>query len=102
MSRKKLLILLAALLLKVTSSPAQSRPSPALRPATSTDYQEVRVPVPRAVSLLTDVAKVLLSREPGKVQALIDKRRARSEKGDQSLTISIPKNKVTQNLGLVE
>jgi hypothetical protein len=60
--------------------------------------------VPRAVSLITDVAKVLLSRETNKdkFQDLVDRRRARSEKQDQSVIITIPKNKLTQTLGLVD
>ena len=62
------------------------------------------MPVPRAVTLITDVAKVLLSRDEkkDKVQTLIDKRRARSAKGDQNLTITIPKNALTRTLGLVD
>lgn len=104
MSSKKLPVLLAALLLKVTSSVAQNSPAPALPPPVDPDYQAVSVPVPRAVTLITDVAKVLLSREEkqDKMQTLINKRRARSEKGDQSLTITIPKNAFTRTLGLVD
>ena len=104
MSGKKLPVLLAALLLKVTHSVAQSSPVPAAPPPATPDYQEVSVPVPRAVTLVTDVAKVMLSRDDrqNKVQTLIDKRRARSEKGDQSLTITIPRNVFTRTLGLVD
>ena len=104
MSSKKLPVLLAALLLKVTSSLAQSSPIPAVPPPLGPDYPEVSVPVPRAVTLITDVAKVLLSRDDkqDKVQTLIDKRRARSEKRDQTLTITIPKNAFTRTLGLVD
>ena len=62
------------------------------------------MPVPRAVSLVTDVMRVLLFRneDTNKVQALIDRRRARSEKRDQSLSVSIPRTKLTKALGLVE
>jgi hypothetical protein len=106
MSSRKLPVLLAALLLRVTSSLAQGAPAPAATPASrpDPDYQEVSVPVPRAVSLITDVAKVLLSRETNKdkFQDLVDRRRARSEKQDQSVIITIPKNKLTQTLGLVD
>lgn len=104
MSSKKLPILLAALLLKVTSSLAQSGTTPAVPPPLDPDYQEVSVPVPRAVTLITDVAKVLLSRDDkqDKVQTLINKRRTRSEKRDQNLTITVPKNAFTRTLGLVD
>ncbi|WP_046243242.1 hypothetical protein [Hymenobacter terrenus] len=102
MSRKKLAGLLGALLLNASSGLAQSQPAP---PAADPNYQQVSIPVPRAVSLIADVAKVLFSRDEAgkdKIQALIDRRRARSAKGDQNLNLSIPKNKVTRTLGLVE
>lgn len=101
MSTKKLVVLLAALLLKAASSKAQTTQPP----PSNSDYQQVSVPVPRAVSLLSDVASVLLTRDPdgkGKVQALLDRRKERSEKRDQSLRLSIPKNGLTRTLGLVE
>jgi len=102
MSSQKLPILLTALLLRAVSSAAQTHAPPVPPPAPG--YAQVSVPVPRAVSLVVDVAKVLFSRESGtdKVQALIDRRRTRSERRDQSLSISIPKNKLTRTLGLVE
>ena len=101
MSTKKLVVLLAALLLKAASSKAQTTQPP----PSNSDYQQVSVPVPRAVSLLSDVASVLFTRDPdgkGKVQALLDRRKERSEKRDQSLRLSIPKNGLTRTLGLVE
>ncbi|OGX83245.1 hypothetical protein [Hymenobacter glacialis] len=83
---------------------AQSAPKPAIPSRSDPGYQEVSVPVPRAVTLVTDVARVLFSRDDSqdKVQTLIDKRRARSEKGDQSLTVTIPRNVFTRTLGLVD
>ncbi|MBJ6108213.1 hypothetical protein JAO73_04275 [Hymenobacter sp. BT523] len=105
MSRKKLPLLLVALACKVSSSMAQSQPTPARQPAPDPDYQELTVPVPRAVSLVTDVAAALFSRSPegkNKVQDIVDRRRKRSETGDQSLKVSIPKNGLTRTLGLVE
>src|SRR5688572_13592388 len=104
MSSKKLPVLLAALLLKVTSSLAQGTPAPATPPPPDPDYQQVSVPVPRAVSLISDVAIVLFSRDTNKdkVQDLVDRRRARSEKRDQSLLITVPRNKLTRTLGLVD
>ena len=100
MPRKKPFFLLAALLFKAGSGLAQSPPPPAPDPG----YQQVSVAVPRAIMLLTDVAKVLFSREAGqdKVQALIERRRARAEKREQGLTISVPKNRLTRTLGLVD
>lgn len=103
---KKLPFLLAALLLKAASGSAQSQSAPPSPPVSDPDpdYEQVSVPVPRAVSLLTDVAKVLLSRDDSqnKVQTLVDRRRARSAKRDQSITISVPRNILTRTLGLVE
>lgn len=102
MSSQKLPILLTALLLRAVSSAAQTHAPPSPMPAPG--YEEVSVPVPRAVSLVVDVAKVLFSRESSadKVQTLIDRRRTRSERRDQSLSISVPKNKLTRTLGLVK
>ena len=102
MSSRKLPILLTLLLLWAASSAAQSVAPPAPPPAPA--YEQVSVPVPRAVSLVVDVARVLFSRETSadKVQALIDRRRTRSERRDQSLTIPVPKNRLTRTLGLVE
>jgi hypothetical protein len=102
MSAKKLSVLLVALLLKAASGKAQTTNPPSPR---DPDYQQVSVPVPRAVSLVSDVASVLLSRDDdgkGKVQALLDRRKARSEKRDQSVRFSIPKNGLTRTLGLVD
>ena len=104
MSSKKLSVLLIALLLKAASSRAQgtSAPTPAPR---EPDYQQVSVPVPRAVSLLTDVASVLFSHDAdgkSKVDALVERRRARSEKREQSIDFSVPRNKLTRTLGLVD
>lgn len=104
MLRKVLPILLAALLLKAPRCLAQSQSAPVPSSTRDSDYEQVSVPVPRAVTLITDVARVLLSREDtqDKVQMLIDRRRARSEKRNQSLVINIPKNRLTRSLGLVE
>ena len=104
MSRKMLPVLLTALLLKGPGCLAQSQTAPVPKAPRAADYEQVSVPLPRAVTLLTDVARVLLSRDEGsnKVQALIDRRRARSEKRDQSLILSVPRNKLTRGLGLVD
>ena len=104
MSRKMLPVLLTALLLKGPCCLAQTQTAPVPPAPRAADYERVSVPLPRAVTLLTDVARVLLSRDEGqnKVQALIDRRRARSEKRDQSLILSVPRNKLTRGLGLVD
>lgn len=105
MPSKKLPVLLVALLLKAASSAAQSAATPVQPPPPNPDYQEVSMPVPRAVSLVTDVVRVLFSHDDegrDKVQALIARRRARSEKRDQNLNISVPRNKLTRILGLVD
>lgn len=104
MSGKKLPPLLVALLLKAAGSLAQSASPPAAPAPADPGYEQVSVEVPRAVTLITDVARVLFSRDDSKskVQALIDRRRARSEKRDQTLTVTVPKNKITRTLGLVE
>lgn len=100
--RQKLFVLLIALLCKGVSGRAQSRPVPSAPPDST--QQQVVVPVPRAVSLLIDVATVLFTRDTdkNKLQTLIDRRRARAEKGDQNLRITVPKNQLTRTLGLVE
>ena len=105
MSSQKLPILLTALLFGAASAAAQTHAPSAPAPAPpDPDYQQGSVPVPRAVSLVADVTKVLFSRETAadKLQALMDRRRTRSERSDQSLTISVPKNKLTRTLRLVE
>lgn len=104
MSLRKLPFLLPFLLLRASGALAQApAPAPA-PPAPTPGYEQVSVPVPRAVSLIADAVGVLFSRngEENKVQALIDRRRERSKKGDQSLNFTIPKNKLTRTLGLVE
>ena len=103
MPSQKLPILLTALLFRTASAAAQT-PAPRTPPPPDPGYQQVSVPVPRAVSLVVDVTKVLFSRETAadKLQALMDRRRSRSERRDQSLTIPVPKNKLTRTLGLVE
>jgi len=105
MPSTKLPILLVALLLKAASCAAQSPAAPVPPPPPNPDYQEISVPVPRAVSLVTDVVRVLFSRDDAgtdKVQALIARRRARSEKRDQNLNINVPRNRLTRTLGLVD
>ena len=101
MSSKKLSVLVIALLLKAAIGRAQNASPPPPTP----DYQQISVPVPRAVSLLTDVASALFTRDPDgkdKVQVLLDRRRERSIKNDQSFNFSLPKNRLTRILGLVE
>ena len=104
MLRKMPPVLLTVLLLKGPCCLAQSQTAPGPTAPRAPDYERVSVPLPRAVTLLTDVARVLLARDEGqdKVQALIDRRRARSEKRDQNLVISVPRNKLTRSLGLVD
>lgn len=100
---RKLLALLTAFLLKAGSSLAQTAPTPLAPPPVASE-QQVRVSVPRAVSLLADVVVVLVSRTEGqdKVQTLVDRRRERSKKGLQTISFSVPKNKLTRVLGLTE
>lgn len=104
MPRTKRLFLLIALLLKGASSLAQSQSAPVPAAPRAPEYEQVSVPVPRAVTLVADVARILLGRDvgPDKVQALIERRHARSEKREQSLTIRVPRNRLTRGLGLVE
>lgn len=101
MSRKKLPVLLAATLLKVTASLGQVAPA---TPPPAANEQQVSVPVPRAVSLLADVVGVLVSRNEGqdKVQTLLERRRERSKKGPQTIDFSVPKNRLTRALGLAD
>lgn len=104
MSRKKLPVLLAATLLKVSASLGQTAPAaPTPAPPTANE-QQVSVPVPRAMSLLADVVGVLVSRNEGqdKVQTLLERRRERSKKGAQTIDFSVPKNRLTRALGLAD
>ena len=64
MLRKVLPILLAALLLKAPRCLAQSQSAPVPPSTRDSDYEQVSVPVPRAVTLITDVVRVLPAREP--------------------------------------
>ena len=104
MSRKKLPVLLAALLLKVTAGQGQTAPATPPPPPAAATQQQVSVPVPRAVSLLADVVGVLVSRNEGqdKVQTLLERRRERTKKGPQTIDFSVPKNKLTRALGLTD
>ena len=104
MSRKKLPVLLAATLLKVTASLGQTAPATPIPPPAAAKEQQVSVPVPRAVSLLADVVGVLVSRNEGqdKVQTLLERRRERKRKGPQTIDFSVPKNGLTRALGLAD
>ena len=101
MARKKLPVLLAALLLKTMASSAQTAPA---TPPSAANEQQVSVPVPRALSLLADVVGVLVSRNEGqdKVQTLIERRRERSKKGPQTVDFSVPRNRLTRVLDLAD
>ncbi|WP_201986601.1 hypothetical protein [Hymenobacter rubidus] len=92
------------MLLKAANSLAQSQPAPAPHFLVEPDYQRMSVTVPRAVTLLADVASALFSHDDadkGKLQALLGRRRERSKTGNQNLTFTVPKNAVTRTLGLV-
>ena len=101
---KKPAALLVVLLLQGNGTRAQAPAGSPPPPQAEPSYQRVSVPVPRAVTLATDVLRVLLAPDDGsnKVQALIDRRRARSKKGEQSLVFRVPNNGLTRGLGLVE
>ena len=103
MPSKKLPVLLAALLCQAGSGLAQTAapppPTPPARPVA------VNVPVPRAMILLSDCAQVLLSRDDtgkGKIQTLLDRRRARSARREEGVTVTLPNNIITRTLGLAE
>ena len=104
MSRKKLSVLLAALLLKATASLGQTVPAAPPPPPPVPNEQQVSVPVPRALSLLADVVSVLVSRNEGqdKVQTLLERRRERNRKGPQTIDFNVPSNKLTRTLGLAD
>ncbi|MDQ2769655.1 MAG: hypothetical protein M3Y54_04050 [Bacteroidota bacterium] len=64
--------------------------------------EQISIPIPRTISLLIDVVSVLAARNNGKdkVQQVLDRRHERQETGGQSIIISVPKNRLTQRLGL--
>ncbi|WP_375438285.1 hypothetical protein [uncultured Hymenobacter sp.] len=105
MSISKLFTFLVLLLLLSTSSWAQSRravdPS---RP--DPQYQEVKVNVtlPKAVSVIRDYGKILLSRngEESKLNRLTNRLKGKTEKPVVEVTVDVPKNWVTRKLGLAE
>ncbi|GAB3736702.1 hypothetical protein GCM10027594_17640 [Hymenobacter agri] len=91
-------------MLKAGSSLAQTAPPSPATPPPPANEQQVSVPVPRAVSLLVDVVSVLASRTEGqdKVQTLLERRRERKKKGEQTIDFSVPKNRLTRVLGLTD
>ena len=100
MPRYPFALLLPVLLLLAATARAQSPTTP--KPAA--EQVSVTVPVPRAVVLLSDCVRVLFSRDDGqdKIQALLDRRRARANKPADGLTLTLPKSKLTKALGLDE
>ncbi len=105
MSPGKLLTLLAFLLLLPMSSQAQSRPGAEV-PKQDPKYQEVKVSVtlPKAVSIVRDCGKILLSRnnERDKLGRLIKRLKDKNEELVIEGTVDVPKNWVTRKLGLAE
>ena len=103
--RKPLTLLVALLLLTAVSCPAQSRPAVATPPP-GPQYQEVKVNVtlPKAVSIVRDYGKILLSRnsEKDKLSRLRDQLKNKTDKPVVEVTVDVPRNWVTRKLGLVE
>lgn len=106
MSISKLLTLLVALLLlTAVSSQAQSRRETNVTP-TDPQYQEVKVSVtlPKAVSVIRDYGKILLSRnsEKDRLSRLTDRLKDKTDKPVVDVTVEVPKNWITRKLGLAE
>ena len=120
MSAFRSLVLVVALLLPAGAARAQSQParadSPAAAPGAVAPTTKrpgpqplarqltVNVEVPKAVSFLSDCAKIVFSREDdgNTVGRLMQRFRSRKEKQVVSLRVDLPANKVTKTLGIVE
>ena len=104
--------LLILLLLLAGTSRAQSGPTPATPgpvPAAAPGPPEARqltvnVELPKTVSLLSDCAKIIFSRQDdgNTLSRLMQRFRARPEKQVMSLRVEVPTNKVTKTLGIIK
>ncbi|UOG76079.1 hypothetical protein MTX78_05620 [Hymenobacter tibetensis] len=103
--RKLLTLLLALLLFTAVSGQAQSRRA-ADPPLPETEYKEVTVSVtlPKAVNVVRDYGKILLSRnsEEGKLTRLSKRLKDKTDKPVVEMTVEVPKNWLTRKLGLTE
>ncbi|MBC8084664.1 MAG: hypothetical protein H7Z21_15815 [Hymenobacter sp.] len=104
-SKLLLLPVFAMLLLLATSGRAQGRRG-AESPPRNPQYREVRVSVtlPKAVNVIRDYGRILLTRnqDKGKVQRLADRFRDKTAKPVVEVTVEVPRNWVTRKLGLAE
>ena len=99
------LLLLVVLLLVALSGRAQSRRESEV-PAGEAPYQEVkvRVTLPKAIGIVRDYSKILLSRNDDKdrLQRLTNRFRGKTAKPVVEVTVEVPRNWVTKKLGLAE
>ena len=120
MSAFRSFVLVVALLLPAGAARAQSQPARADSPAAPPEavapttkrpgpqpparQLTVNVEVPKAVSFLSDCAKIVFSREDdgNTVGRLMQRFQSRKEKQVVSLRVDVPANKVTKTLGIVE
>lgn len=102
---KLLTLLVTLLLLTAVRCPAQSR-RPADPPLPDLQYKEVKVSVtlPKAVNIVRDYSKILLSRnsEQDKLTRIKKRLKNKTDKPVVEVTVDVPKNWVTRKLGLVE
>ncbi|UOQ67289.1 hypothetical protein [Hymenobacter volaticus] len=102
---KLLTLFVALLLLTAVSSQAQSRRA-ADPPLPDPQYKEVKVSVtlPKAVNVIRDYGKILLSRnsEKDRLSRLTDRMKDKTDKPVVEVTVDVPKNWVTRKLGLAE
>ena len=106
LSVPKLLVLLAALLLLAAGSRAQGRPVAALPGQPTRQVREVRVSVtlPKAVGIVRDYGRILLSRktEKDRLRDLTTRFREKTSQPVVEVTVAVPRNWLTRKLGLAE
>ena len=70
---------------------------------TAENTSQISFTVPRSVSFLVDVVKVLAARNTGQNRVLLlEQRHQRLKSGTEEVVMAIPKNQLTYKLGLPE
>lgn len=97
--------LTAALLLIAYAGRAQSRPT-APTPAADSLHQQVHISIalPKSVGVIRDCARILFSSRNSeeKLSALLDRRRQKTAKPEVNATLTVPKNRFTKALHLID
>ncbi len=84
---------------------AQSQPAPrAAIKDTVNEKLSIHIVLPKSVSIIRDCARILFSsRDSGeKLDALLERRRQRTAKPEVNASLTVPRNKLTKALHLVD